>query len=144
LFRTYAPAFTSTFESSIRIRLAESADADILWEINEAVWETADEVSHFIDHQYVFVYEMENQIMGFGIFSPVIPSRSDFDIGMLVKRPFRGRGYGTGIIHHLARHCQSHGWRPICGCDIRNIASWRCLEKAGFRGDYRLLLFELI
>jgi len=144
LFRTYRPFDLVKLDSTIRIRMGEPDDKAILWELNEDVWETEAEVTEFITNKYVFIYETDSRMIGFGIFSPVIPGRPDHDIGMLVAPPFRRQGYGTRIIQHLEGHCRANNWRPICGCDIRNTPSWYCLEKAGFKAEHRLLLIELI
>ena len=90
----------------------------------------------------MFIFENAKEFVGFGIFQRVIEGRQDFDIGMLVDKKFRRQGYGTFIIQFLTQYCASRGWRSIAGCDIKNTASRKCLESAGYIGRYRLLKFS--
>ena len=90
----------------------------------------------------LLLFETGSALIGFGAFSRVIPGRPEFAIGMLVVRAFRGHGNDSAIIRHRADHRRARGWRPICGCDVSNRGSRRCLENAGFIARYRLLEFS--
>ena len=127
----------------VAIRFAEPQDAQHIAAVNEEVFEHDEEIDEVIANHNMFIFEQDRDLIGFGLFQRVIAGRAEFDIGMLVTPKFRRQGYGTAIIHYLADYCQQQGWRPICGCAIENIASQRCLEKAGFIARYRMLEFAL-
>ena len=54
------------------------------------------------------------------------------DIYMEVAEPFRRRGLGSFLVQELKRKCYCHGHIPAARCNVRNIASRRTLQKAGF------------
>ncbi|OGO07743.1 MAG: hypothetical protein A3K46_06745 [Chloroflexi bacterium RBG_13_60_9] len=110
--------------------------------INEEVFDHEEEVGEYIRKEQVLIFEKEQEIIGFGIFARVIEGRPEFDIGMLVDKRYRRQGYGEYIVRYMTEYCKRKGWRPICGCDINNEGSRRCLENAGYTGGYRLLKFE--
>ncbi len=126
---------------AVQIRFAKPADEHKIAQMNEEVFEEDEQISDYIKTQRILVFTIKDTILGFGIFARVIPGRPEFDIGMLVDKPFRKQGYGSYIIHYLAEYCRKNGWRGICGCAIDNIASRKSLEKAGFIARYRLLEF---
>ncbi|HPG41745.1 MAG TPA: GNAT family N-acetyltransferase [bacterium] len=124
---------------AVHIRFAVPEDEHKIALMNEEVFEEDEQIGDYIKTQRILVFTLHDAILGFGIFSRVIPGRPEFDIGMLVDKPFRNQGYGSYIIHYLADYCRKNGWRGICGCAIDNIASRKSLEKAGFIACYRLL-----
>ena len=127
----------------ITVRLANAMDEQLIIRINEEIFEHDEEVSDYIRKEQIFLFENGGEFIGFGIFARVIEGRPEFDIGMLVDRKYRRRGYGEFIIRYLANHCRQNGWYPICGCAIENVGSRRCLENAGFISRYRLLEFVI-
>jgi GNAT superfamily N-acetyltransferase len=141
LFREYEEKTDLSIFNETTIRLAESKDVHKIIQINEGVFDHDEEVGEYIRGKKVFLFEKDEDTIGFGIFARVIAGRPECDIGMLVDKKYRRQGYGEGIIHYLANYCQQNGWRAICGCAIENEGSRRCLEKAGFCGRYRLLEF---
>ncbi|MBN2011449.1 GNAT family N-acetyltransferase [candidate division KSB1 bacterium] len=140
-FREYHRQDVELPDKNISVRLATENDYDHIVAINEEIFDTNDEILEVIQHQNMLIFEDSNTIVGFGIFQRVINNRPEFDIGMLVDNKYRSQGMGTFIIQYLADYCQQRGWRPTCGCSIENIASRKCLEKAGFIGRYRTLEF---
>jgi len=126
---------------AVQIRFAVPEDEHKIALMNEEVFEEDEQIGDYIKTQRLLVFTLHDAILGFGIFSRVIPGRPEFDIGMLVDKPYRNQGYGSYIIHYLAEYCGNNGWRGICGCAIDNIASRKSLEKAGFIARYRLLEF---
>ncbi|GAP20267.1 GNAT family N-acetyltransferase [Leptolinea tardivitalis] len=123
------------------IRHAVPADEPMIVSINENVFDSAKEVMEYIESSQIFLYEKENDLIGFGIYSQIIEGRPARDIGMLVVPAFRNKGYGCAILQHLIQYCRQNQWPPQAGCDIENTASRHCLEKAGFIPRYRLLEF---
>jgi GNAT superfamily N-acetyltransferase len=142
LFREYCEKAPFNHTGDISIRRAVPADETTIIEVNEEVFDHPSEVLQYIMANQIFIYEKLGDLVGFGIFSQVIPGRPDRDIGMLVVPAYRKRGYGQFILHHLVHFCQENGWRFSAGCAIENIASRKCLEKAGFISRYRLLEFK--
>ena len=141
LFREYhkQPAIHSP--GTLSIRLALPSDEPTIVAINEEVFDDPSEVMSYIASHQLFIYEKESNLVGFGIFSRIIRGRKDYDVGMLVHPAFRGKGYGQYIIQHLVDFCHENGWNPVAGCDYRNTASRRCLEKSGFVARHRLFEF---
>ena len=109
--------------------------------MNEELFESEEEITMVIRNKNMLLFEKNNTIIGCGIFQRVIQGRNEFDIGMLVDKKYRKQGYGTFIIQYLTEYCHSQGWRPTCGCDVKNSASRKCLEKAGYITKHRLLEF---
>ncbi len=125
----------------ISTRWAEPADAALLIAVNENVFDHPDEIHAYTRDRKLLLFETGTGLLGFGLHSRVIPGRPEFDIGMLVVPDYRGQGHGSAIIRHMAEYCRDRGWRPICGCDVANTGSRKCLENAGFIPRHRLLEF---
>jgi len=126
----------------LMIRKGTAADEAAIIAVNEHVFDHPSEVIQYIQSEQIIMFEINNDLAGFGIFSPVYPGRPDHDIGMLVTQDYRNKGIGQVIVRHLIDYCDIHGWRPSAGCAIENIASRRCLEKSGFVATHRLLEFN--
>ncbi len=141
LFRECREEIQPPVREGVTIRPASAEDERHIIEINEEVFDYEEEVSEYIRDGKIFLFEKDQEIIGFGIFARVIEERPEFDIGMLVDRKYRRQGYGEYIIRYLTHFCAQNGWRAICGCAVENKASRRCLEKAGFISRYRLLEF---
>ncbi|MBN1997576.1 GNAT family N-acetyltransferase [candidate division KSB1 bacterium] len=110
--------------------------------INDTFYQNDEELVNDLKNQHLLLFYQNRILIGCGFFQRVIPFQNNFDIGMLVNPAFRGKGYGKFIIQYLVNYCRSNGWRPICGCDVGNIASRKTLEKAGFMTRYVLLSFS--
>ncbi len=143
LFREQRPAprIVPAFEPAIR--LARPADTDAVAAIDEHLFDSPEELEQIVREQHLFLFERERDLLGFGLFLPVIEGRPDHDIGMLVNARFRGHGLGKFILQHLAGHCRTQGLRPVAGCEAGNVASRRSLEAVGFVADHRLVEFLL-
>jgi RimJ/RimL family protein N-acetyltransferase len=141
LFRDYSEKPSMISDGEIAIRLANPADEARIISVNEEVFDYPEEVMQYIRAQQIFLYEKGGDLVGFGIFSQVNAGRPYRDIGMLVVPAYRHSGYGVYILHHLIHFCQQNNWQVSAGCAIENIASRRCLEKAGFIARHRLLEF---
>ncbi len=141
LFREFAGKPNGISPSGITVRRADMADESQIIAVNEEVFDHPEEVGQYIQAQQIFLFEKENNLVGFGIYSPVICGREDYDIGMLITPEFRHKGYGTFIIQYLVNFCRQNGWNPNAGCAVENTASRKCLEKAGFVTRHRLLKF---
>ncbi|MBI3414796.1 MAG: GNAT family N-acetyltransferase [Verrucomicrobia bacterium] len=54
------------------------------------------------------------------------------DIYMKVGEPFRRRGVGAYLVQELKRICYEGGNVPAARCNVKNLASRRTLQRAGF------------
>jgi GNAT superfamily N-acetyltransferase len=66
------------------------------------------------------------------------------DIYMKISAPFQRRGLGAYLVQELKGACRTRGSVPAARCNVRNLASRRTLQKAGFvpcgnlvSGDFR-------
>jgi RimJ/RimL family protein N-acetyltransferase len=62
-------------------------------------------------------------------------------IGYSLARPFWGYGYAYEAVSGLLRYLfgELHLHRVIAECDVENTASWKLLEKLGFRREAHLV-----
>jgi GNAT superfamily N-acetyltransferase len=54
------------------------------------------------------------------------------DLYMKIGEPFRRRGLGSYLVQELETACREGGSLPAARCNVRNEASRRTLQKAGF------------
>jgi GNAT superfamily N-acetyltransferase len=140
LFRTIVDETFSPRED-IAVRLAEASDLKAITAIDDGFFHSDEEIRGYIGRRQLFVYEQARELIGAGLAQPVVVGRQAYDVGMLVKPSRRRQGIGEYIVRHLKAHCLSEGFRPICGCSIKNAASRACLEAAGFRSRHRTIEF---
>lgn len=65
------------------------------------------------------------------------------DVYMKIAEPFQGRGLGVYLVQELKRACRAAGNLPAARCNVRNTASRRTLQKAGFVPCGNLVSAEL-
>lgn len=138
LFRRIAD---QTFQArdDVTFRQGVDADAQVIYSFNDDFFESVEEIQQYASIGGLFVLEREGEAVGCGIGRPVIDGRSDIDIGMLVAKGHRRKGYGGHIIAYLKSHYLALGLRPICGCSVDNIGSQRALWNAGFVSEHSVL-----
>lgn len=61
------------------------------------------------------------------------------DLYMEVQEGFRRRGFGSYLLQELKRVCYEEGKAPAARCSVENVASRRCLERAGMLPCGRVL-----
>jgi predicted GNAT family acetyltransferase len=90
-----------------------------------------------IEHQRVFVYEVDKQI--------VAVAKLDLDLASLVEiggvytfPEFRKRGYGAGIVRDLATRIRHLGKTPTLQVDVENVPALQLYEKAGWEPKGKL------
>lgn len=54
------------------------------------------------------------------------------DVYMKIAEPFQGRGLGAYLVQELKRACRAAGNVPGARCNVKNVASRKTLQKAGF------------
>ncbi len=124
-------------------RQATPADIQSISAINDDFFSGVEEIEHLIASEGLYVLESDGATIGCGTRVRVNPHRDAVDLGMLVSKAERGKGYGTHIIARMRDDVLEAGLVPVCGCAARNRASWRTLCKAGFADEHRLLRIEL-
>lgn len=133
----------SVDHSNSDFRLATSADIQPISAINDDFFGGVEEIERLISSDGLYVLERDGAVMGCGTRVRVNANRDAVDLGMLVSKAERGKGYGTHIITRMRDDVLEAGLVPVCGCAARNRASWRALSKAGFADEHRLLRIEL-
>lgn len=123
-------------------RLGAMSDFEMINNANEAAFDNEEEIIDTIKRENIRLFESDRHLVGFGLFQRIIPHRPEYDIGMFVVPEFRKQGWGTLIIQYLADECLLNHFRPTCGCAADNWGSRKCLEKAGFTSEYRLLKID--
>jgi GNAT superfamily N-acetyltransferase len=74
-----------------------------------------------------------------------IPSQKQIpyaDLGMVVARTYRSKGLGSFMLTQLKKYCYETGLKPICSCEVTNLASRKAIEKAGFVSLQRIMQIE--
>ena len=77
------------------------------------------------------VATMGTEIAGFLLLLCSVAEVMTIDL-MAVRRAYRGRGIGRGMILFAERECPPYS-RMRVGTQLANVASIRCYEAAGFR-----------
>jgi len=125
------------------VRPAVVSDVKKISAVCHGLFDKCSEVAGAIKKETLWVYTIDDSLLGCGLIQPVILGRPDYDIGVLVHPAHRGKGVGTAIVRHLIRHVESLGGRPVAHCLLANSAFRRTLERAGFVARHRLLSFSL-
>lgn len=142
LFRDYFKTVDYPL-SGLTNRCATMADYDFLLLQKDGLYESPEELTHFVNGGNVIMYMNDNELYGCGYLIKIHTEWNYYDIGMWVNPQFRNMGIATGIISNLKQTCLSNNWRPICGCAFDNVGSKKTLEKNGFVSKYKLVEFEI-
>jgi GNAT superfamily N-acetyltransferase len=124
-------------EADPRVRLAKEADIPQLnrwrrlYKEERGIVFDAD-MGALIEHQRVFVYEVDKQI--------VAVAKIDLELQRLVEMggvytfpEFRNRGYGAGIVRDLATRIRAQRKTPTLQVDVQNTPALQLYEKAGWQ-----------
>jgi GNAT superfamily N-acetyltransferase len=84
-----------------------------------------------LDADAKWVVEAEGKVAGAGdiLFHY---NRPYGDIYMKIAEPFRRRGLGSYLVQELKRVCYEGGNVPAARCNVKNAASRKTLQRAGF------------
>jgi len=126
---------------SLNYRMANEEDIPLLLKQEDGLYETQAELIMFVKGNNVSIFYEGDELIGCGFSIKAHPGWNFYDIGMWVHPSFRNKGYATQIISVLKGICLKNKWKPICGCDINNIASQKTLEKCGFFSKHKLIEF---
>ncbi|MBO3698102.1 GNAT family N-acetyltransferase [Roseivirga sp. E12] len=61
------------------------------------------------------------------------------DIGMVVSKNHRLKGYGAYLLGKAKELAYDQGRKPICSCEVNNVGSLKSIQKNGFRSIHRIL-----
>lgn len=152
--------------SSIHLRALEPTDIDSMyrWENDETLWTTSNAHAPFSKHmltQYIIesqhydlqtvkqlrlVIEDNRQTVGCIDLCNVDVFNHRAEIGILIDKNFRRKGYATAAILGLCEYCKQHlQMHQLCAEILtENEASLRLFEKCGFShtGTKKDWLFE--
>lgn len=120
-------------------RGARGKDLSRLLAVEGNVFDDAARLSAAIAAGWVRVFERGDHLVGFGLLKPVVAERAQVDVGLVVDKPFRGRGYAAYLLRDLIDFCEAQGLQPISGCAAGNSASINLGLRVGFVSRYRLL-----
>lgn len=120
-------------------RLAQPRDLTTIERLDQNVFTDFSRVRVLIECGRIYVFEREQELVGFGMIQPVLPSRPDVDVAIAVDAHFRRRGYAIYILRWMFDHCLERGLRPIAGCSSDNTPSRTMGERVGLSARYRLL-----
>lgn len=120
-------------------RGAVETDAPRLLAVDGNVFNHPERMAAAIRAERVRVFEQGDRLVGFGMLKPVLPGRPHVDIGLVIDKPFRLRGYAAYALRDLADYCLAQGLEPISGCSADNLASINLGLRVGFVSRYRLL-----
>lgn len=140
LFRDFVETESDAIDE-FDIRKAMEEDIPVLLQYTDELYESKDELYKMVRAGNIYMYHLQNHLIGCGFLTKTINNRDFYDIGMSVNSPFRKKGYGTRIIANLKVYCLNNDMTPICGCAVDNIASKKTLEKNGFISKHDLIEF---
>lgn len=143
IFRDYISTLNIELEPFMKVRIARETDIDKLLQYDSNLYETPEELKYMVHNKMVYMFEKESVLIGCGFLIRVLSDRKYYDIGMWVNPEFRNQGYASLIISHLKKLCFSHGYIPVCGCALENIASRKALERNGFISKHAIIEFEV-
>jgi len=126
----------------LRARPARPDDLPGVLGLDPAFFDDAEEPAFYAssrEAELVLFHGEDGTLAGCGLSRTVVEGRPDVDIGMAVAPVWRRRGVGAAIVEAMKNRVEARGGRAICGCDIDNLASRRCLERAGFIARHSLL-----
>jgi len=143
LFRDYSKGISVEYENQFKVRLARHSDIQFLLAYDSGLYESPEELRYTVANNMLYMFEKDNYLIGCGYLIKIMPDKNFHDIGVWTNPDVRKQGYGAMIISYLKRHCFSHNYTPVCGCDVNNIASRKTLERNGFISKYCLIEFNL-
>lgn len=129
--------------NDLSIRYANESDLPFLLQQDDEVFEPKELLVFFVKNNQVLVFEKKQATVGCGFITQVHQMWNCYDLGVWVHPDFRRKGYATQIISYLKKTCLNIHGIPVCGCDIKNIASQKTLLKAGFISKHKLIEFTI-
>lgn len=146
LYRDYSVARVSIKkDSEIEMQKADYASMKFLQRQDDSIkelFETEEQLSHFIQNENVFIFSKSGDFVGCGM---VLRTHIDWDycdLGVWVEPSKRRNGIGSQIILKLREFAIDNNMKPSCACAIENVASQKTIEKSGFVSKYKMINFS--
>ena len=123
---------------TISIRPASSDDITAILEIenktNQKPWTEAQFISSMEVGHYSVVLQEENNILGFAIYSPIVPESHLLNIA--IHPVYQGKGLGDKLLQHIIFQNKTIGVKVI-SLEVRvsNLPAINLYEKSGFFKD---------
>jgi predicted acetyltransferase len=143
LFRDYATVKVN-MGLELKMEKANLSAMGLLLRQDDSIkelFETADQLTDFIENEHVFLFINNEELLGCGIVIRTNTAWDYCDLGVWVNPSTRGVGVGSQIIVRLRAYAIENNLKPSCGCAIDNIASRKAIEKSGFVSRYNLIEF---
>lgn len=128
--------------TNLCFRLAKNSDLDDIDPTRDPKFKGYYE--NLIENEQLFVLYDGTTLLGVGEFRRSSTHPEYGDIGMTVEEKFRRKGVGTYIITKLKEHCYNQNLKPMAGCNSKNLASKKTLEKCGFINNHRIIIVSFI
>ncbi len=131
-------------ERGIEMRPSGFASVNLLLNQDESIrelFETEQQLTHFIEHEHVFEFYKNEELIGCGMVLRTNAEWDFCDLGVWVHPQKRGHSLGAQILLLLREFALENHMKPSCGCDIENIASQMTIEKCGFGSKHKLISF---
>ena len=96
-----------------------------------------------INNNEIYLLRSQEMPIGVGFVSPLRRTPEYADIAMIIKRPYRKKGFASKLVSHLIDVCRTKEVFPTALTSTTNIASRKTLEKCGFYLDGYMLLAEI-
>lgn len=141
LFRKRVPVEWPRPEG-FQIVKAQAHDVDPALRLGGDFFAGLDDVERLFATGDLWIARQNSQMVGCGVTYPLGTQVDAVDIGMVIGKDWRNRGFGVALVGALADLVERRGQRPICGCAKDNLASRATLEKAGFVSEHRLFRLE--
>lgn len=141
--------------SDIRLRAMEPEDLELLYQVenDEELWHvglTNVPYSRFVLHEYMqnatgdiytdkqvrlMVENGDGQVVGILDLTQFDPKHQRAELGLVIARPFRGRGYAeqTMLLCHAYAHSTLHLHQLYAIIAVDNEASLQLFRKLGYR-----------
>ncbi len=97
---------------------------------------------NLIKKQQLFLFIVNNEIIGTGEKRISKNSKNYVHIGVTVSKEYRRKGVASYILSYLKKDCYKYGLIPICSTTIKNIGSQRVIQNSGFFAYHRIVEVE--
>jgi ribosomal protein S18 acetylase RimI-like enzyme len=114
------------------VRRAHPADAEALKTLDTVVPadpRRAESIDDWLQHDTVFVAEVEGKVVGYGVFNHAFFRRGNVDM-LMVHPDYRGRRIGEQLLRALEGACDTP--KLFCTTNASNQRMQRLLERLGF------------
>ncbi len=94
---------------------------------------------NLIKKQQLFLFELNNEILGTGERRISESQKGYAHIGVTVAKEYRRKGLASYILSYLKKDSYTYGLTPICSTTIKNIGSQKAMQNSGFFAYHRIV-----